>query len=139
MSVWSSIVELLNPDTSFRYYTNSPFEPKYVQLNSGLSLNYSISVAYTVRFAGFLAAGISGRYTFSFTQPYQQPQSFSLSVDGLDVSKLQFDGSLSVLAQNCIPMICVDVVIDFCCGQSHSTSSLPEHLFGSQPNVRTFG
>jgi hypothetical protein len=90
-------VELLTLDTLFRYYTNSPFEPKYVQLNSGLALNYSLSVAYTVRFTGFLAAGISGRYTFSFTQPYQQPQSFSLSIDGLDVTKLQSDGRLSVL------------------------------------------
>lgn len=80
-----------------RYFTNSTsFEPLSVQFYSELTVNRSVLDSYAVRFSGLLSAAASGRYTFSFSDFQSQQLSLSLSIDGVELSKLQPDGGIKV-------------------------------------------
>ncbi len=80
-----------------RYFTNSTsFEPLSVQFYSELNVNRSVLDSYAVRFSGLLSAAASGRYTFSFSDFQSQQLSLSLSIDGVELSKLQPDGAIRV-------------------------------------------
>jgi len=89
---------IFNLELLLRYFTNTTsFEPLHVELKSGLISNYTFSAFYAVRFAGLLSVGSSDRYTFSYSAPQNQQSSVFLSVDGVQLSKLQADGRASVL------------------------------------------
>jgi hypothetical protein len=84
-----------------RYFANATsFQPVHVQLVTGLTSDYNLSVFYAVRFTGLLSVESSQRYTFSYSYPQLQQSSTStvlLYIDGVDLSNRQADGGTSVL------------------------------------------
>jgi hypothetical protein len=123
---------IFSSDLPLRYFSNeTSFKPSHVELNTGLTSNLTHSAFYAVRFAGLLRVGSADRYTFSYSAPKSQPSSLFLSVDGVQLSKLQADGYASVLA-------CSLLHYSFCLCHSPSltiilSSDLPEHFFGNRP------